>query len=100
MKVNCPKCSGTGFIARFASTQNGVCFDCGGRGFHELGQPKGKTARASAAALGDAVIDGAEVDKEQAIAAFEIFEDITPRGWSNKDYDRRNALGRLIGRVI
>ena len=102
-KVTCPKCQGTGFVEGFAHVKNGVCFDCDGTGSIEtttVPRSGRMTPRKWAAAVGDAVLAGEPVEEEQVVQAFEIFEDIAPMQWSTKDYDRRNAMGRRIGRVI
>lgn len=102
-RVACPKCSGTGIVDRFLDYEGGVCFDCNGTGALAVSlRPTSRKVdpRKVARAVGDAVIAGQDVDEADAVAAFEWFEDAHPTTWSQADYDRRNTLGRKIGRVI
>ncbi len=102
-QISCPKCSGTGIVQRFLDHESGVCFDCNGSGSLVVSMTRSSRKldpRKIARALGDAALAGQHVDNDDATQAFEIFE-ATPRTqWNSSDYDRRNALGRLVGRVI
>lgn len=102
-QVTCPKCSGTGIVERFGHVKGGVCFDCNGTGklTASLRPSSSKVdPRKVARAIGDAVMKGEDVAPEAATEAFEFFEDAGAWSWIGNDCDRRNALGRHIGRVI
>jgi DnaJ-class molecular chaperone len=101
-RVACPKCAGTGTVSRFLDHDGGVCYDCNGAGtIPTAARPTGRKLdrRKVARAVGDAVLAGDEVALEDATAAFDFFEDLHPTRWIGADCDRRNALGRLIGRI-
>lgn len=101
-RVACPKCSGTGTVTRFLDHDGGVCYDCGGKGTIAASVPatgRKLDPRKVARAVGDAVLAGQPVDEADATAAFEFFEDAGILSWIGKDCDRRNALGRFIGRI-
>lgn len=101
-KYTCPKCSGTGVVQRFGHVKNGICFDCDGTGQISVAPSGGRVIapRVAARTVGDAVLAGQEVDEADAVSAFEYFEDAGPLTWLGKDCDRRNALGRRIGRIF
>lgn len=102
-RIACPKCQGTGIVSRFLDHDGGVCYDCSGVGtIAAVVRAAGRKLdpRKVARAIGDAVRAGQPVDDDVAVEAFDYFESVHPTQWVGFDCDRRNALGRRIGRIL
>lgn len=102
-RVACPKCAGTGIVSRFLDHDGGVCYDCTGTGtIATAARPTGRKQdpRKIARAVGDAVIAGQPIDPADAEAAFGYFDEAGPLTWIGNDCDRRNALGRFLGKFV
>lgn len=90
--TQCPKCSGTGTVARFLDYKAGVCFDCNGAGTIAAIARRGRTPLGNARILGAAALEAG--DATAAADALAALKDLQ-LGWGESDY----ALARQLGEV-